>query len=168
MRPTKEEYNKVDQEWFWKERIELAEKAGNLYESVFQCDKNTWSDIWNIHQEIIKKVIPKDAKVLDAACGYGRCSVVFDPKNYLGVDFSPDFIKQAKDIYLDYKFKQADCKKLPFENKEFDWVLAMSFKKMIKHYLGESAWTPIEKELKRVGKNVLILEYTNPETYEIL
>lgn len=166
--PTKEEINKVDQLDFWKQRIQDAEKKGNLYESVFQTDKNNWYDIWAVHQKIIKQIIPADAKVLDAACGYGRCSVLFDPSLYLGVDFSPDFIKQAKDIYIDFKFKVADCRKLPFKDKEFDWVLCTSFRKMIIHYLGEEAWWPFEKELKRVGKNILILEYTDCTKYEIL
>lgn len=166
--PTKEELNKIDQISFWKERLEEANKTGLIFNSVYQTSKVNWDEIWEQHQKIIKKVIPMNATILDVGCGYGRCSILFNPANYLGIDFSPDFIKEAKDIYPDFKFKVADCLNLPFEDKEFDWVLCMSFRHMIIHYLGDDTWSKMENEIKRVAKNVLVLEYTAPLTYELL
>lgn len=152
--------NKLD---FWKERIETAIKP---HYSVYVIHEQGWKHIYEIHARIIKEVIPTGSKVLDAGCGYGRMSVLFD--NYVGTDFSPDFIELAKKNYPQKEFVQADMKALPFKDKEFDWSVCVSIKKMIIDNLGENEWGLMEKELRRVSKKVLLLEYENPEPYEVL
>lgn len=42
--------------------------------------------------------------VVDIGCGYGRLCRAFDPDKYLGLDFSPDAIKTAKEANPEYKF----------------------------------------------------------------
>lgn len=153
----------VDMLDFWKQRIETAQ-----YErySVYVCNSTQWGNIEVAHREIIKERIKPEAKVLDAACGYGRMSWHFD--NYTGVDFSPDFIERAKKKYPGKNFLVADLHHLPFEKKSFDWAIGVSIKRMIRENLGPDAWIPMEKELLRVAKRILILEYENPQEYEII
>lgn len=153
----------VDKIEFWKERIDTAVKP---HYSVYVVHEQGWKKIFDAHERIIKEVIWPSDKVLDAGCGYGRMSVLFD--NYVGVDFSPDFIKWAKEQYPSKEFIQADLKALPFKEKEFDWAICVSIKKMIEDNLGKKAWRKMRKELKRVCKKVLILEYEDPVPYEIL
>ena len=74
----------------------------------------------------------------------------------------------AKKKYPNRTFIQSDLKTLDFKDKSFDWVILISIKEMIVDNLGQEEWYAIEKELKRVGKKVLILEYTEPERYELL
>lgn len=105
-------------------------------------------------------------RVLDAGCGYGRSSVYFD--DYVGVDFSPDFIAKAKSKYPGKTFIQGNLKELPFKDKEFDWAFCISIKKMIIDNLGEEEWSKMQKELSRVAKKVLILEYEDPEPFEVI
>lgn len=50
------------------------------------------------------------AHVLDLGCGFGRMSKYFDPTLYLGVDFSNEMIKLAKEKYPNYTFEVADIR----------------------------------------------------------
>jgi len=151
---------------FWKGRLQDAEK-GYLHYSVYVANPALWAFIEKKHRETLNKYIAWDDKVLDAGCGYGRGSE-FIPGEYTGVDFSPDFILKAKQLYPGKSFIKADLAKLPFEDHLFDWAVCISIKAMIKNNLGQEVWMPMEQELKRVAKKVLILEYEDPITYEVL
>ena len=156
-------HKQVNKTQFWKERIELAKKQGKLHYSVYLANDTLWKTIYDAHKEVIEKVIPKESKVLDLGCGYGRMSPLFD--NYIGVDFSPEFIEEAKELYPDKKFLIADFKDMPFLDEEFDWGIMISIKNMIVGNLGQEEWNLIEKECKRVCKNILLLEYGEKEDY---
>lgn len=147
----------VDKISFWKERIQEAKKNNKLHYSVYIAHDRLWQKVCKTHEEIIKKEIKEGEKVLDVGCGYGRLSPMFS--NYVGVDFSPDFIQEAKSLYPDKKFIVANLKDLPFEDKEFDVGIAVSIRGMIVGNLGKPEWTKMEKELKRVCKKVLVMEY---------
>lgn len=159
--------NKVNEIKFWKTRIEAAKMTGVFNHSVYDTGTAEFQAIWRTHQKIIEKIIPKEATILDLGCGYGRACTTFSPENYTGADFSPDFIELAKRDYPNYKFVVENIKKLSFADKQFDWVLLLSIRQMIRRYQSEEEWLEYEKEIKRVGKKVLILEYTDPEIYEI-
>lgn len=156
--------NKVDDLSFWKKRIDTAAKKQF---SVYVCNDTSWKIIYDSHKKILKEKIPSDAKVLDAGCGYGRMADLFDKENYLGIDFSPDFIGLAKKEYPEYEFDVQSLQNLPYKDNEFDWAFCVSIKNMIKSY-STLDWDVMEKELKRVAKKVLILEYTSHNEYEIL
>lgn len=153
----------VDKKEFWKERIEKA-KHSREHNSVYITSDGDWNYLNNVHKEILSRF--NHLKVLDAGCGYGRWSELF--KDYVGVDFSEDFIDLAKSKYPDKTFLVADLKSLPFADNEFDMAFCVSIKEMIKGNLGGEVWEQMEKELKRVARMVLLLEYTNPEQYEVL
>jgi ubiquinone/menaquinone biosynthesis C-methylase UbiE len=155
--------NPVDQLDFWKERIERAKKEYINY-SVYLANPALWKSIGDSHKKILDKLVT--GHVLDAGCGYGRLSEWIE--DYTGTDFSPDFIELAREKYPTKTFVQADLKALPFKDKEFDWAVCVSIRHMIIGSLGEDVWQQMEKELKRVAKKILILEYTSPDTYEII
>lgn len=150
---------------FWKDRIDKAERP---YFSVYRTSEGHWKEIWEEHKKIISNNIKPDEFVLDAGCGYGRMSELFSKENYVGTDFSPDFILKAKELYPDKEFKQADLKALPFEDGYFDWAICVSIKRMVIDNLGEDEWNLMLKELKRVSNKVLVLEYEDPKPFEIL
>lgn len=149
----------VNKTSFWKERLDSSER---IQDSVYVTVDGDWNRINRAHEEVLKPYVNK--KVLDAGCGYGRWSEFFS--DYVGVDFSPDFISKAKELYPDKKFMQESLDKLPFEDKEFDMAFCVSVKGMIVANLGEEVWQSMEKELKRVAKHLIFLEYTNPQEYE--
>jgi SAM-dependent methyltransferase len=155
--------NPVGEKFYWKERIINAERLGEMYLSVFQTTKRNWSIICKLHRKICKIFVK--GKVLDVGCGYGRCSEWF--KDYTGIDFSPDFIEKAKQLYPDKKFEVKDAKETGYGDKEFDWAICVSMKGMIVREQGIEEWQKIEKELKRIALNVLLLEYNSPNEYTI-
>jgi ubiquinone/menaquinone biosynthesis C-methylase UbiE len=153
----------VDRVEFWRDRIKTAQKESF---SVYVTSEKDWNRINEAHKTILESEIRPGQRVLDAGCGYGRWAYLFD--DYVGVDFSPDFIELAQSKHPDKKFIQADLKRLPFDDESFDVAFCVSIKKMIIDNLGETAWQDMEDELRRVAKKVLILEYETPEPHEIL
>lgn len=153
---------------FWKKRLDEAlTKCKDIRYTVYFTSQDDWSRLNEVHQGIISKEIPAGSKVLDAGCGYGRLAPLFE--NYTGADFSPDLIAKAKELFPEKEFVQTDfSQKSPFKRWQFDWAVAVSFKAMIIENMGEEAWTPIQRELKRVAKKVLLLEYSNPENHEVI
>lgn len=148
---------------FWKERIETATEERY---SVYVTSPGDWSRLNEEH----KKILDKEAMglVLDAGCGYGRWAQHFDPQRYIGIDFSPDFIALAKKRFTNHLFFRCRMEEIPFPNNYFDSAFCVSIKEMIVENRGEKAWKDIERELKRVAKKVIILEYTNPDKYEVI
>jgi ubiquinone/menaquinone biosynthesis C-methylase UbiE len=153
----------IDKIEFWKERIDTAVKP---HYTVYVAHETLWKRINDVHESLFNAHIPKDAKVLDAGCGYGRWSRRFS--NYTGVDFSPDFIEWAKKEQPEKTFIQSNLKALPFKDKEFDWAFCVSIKTMVVNNLGEEEWKQMEKELLRVSNKLLILEYEDPYEFTIL
>lgn len=156
----------VDKEEYWKDRIEYADKALTPHTSVYDVGGAEWRRIARTHRDICTKHIPIDVSVLDAGCGYGRASTWFE--DYSGIDFSPDFIEKAKKNHPEKRFSLANLEKLAYADKQFDWGLCISIKGMIIRELGYEKWQNMENELRRVCSNVLILEYSKPEEYEII
>lgn len=143
---------------FWKERLDYAKKNGKIEYSVFIANPFIYKRMDKDHQEILNKEISETDKVLDAGCGYGRNRHMVKGF-YIGVDISPDLIKEAKLLHPRDTFLVADLTDLQFEDKEFDVGFCISVKAMIVGNLGQTEWDKIEKELKRVCKKVLLLEY---------
>lgn len=149
---------------FWKQR--MKEVGGRDPRCIFYyAPIDIWDEIDQAHKKIIQENV--SGKVLDAGCGIGRISEWISGK-YVGVDLMPFFIDEAKKLYPEKRFLVADLRKLPLEDKEFDWAICISIKKMMIRDLGKEKWEKMETELKRVSKKILILEYDHPEQYEIL
>ena len=58
-------------------------------------------------------------EVLDIACGYGQFAKIFKPKDYIGVDFSQEMIKLAKEKNPDYIFICQDAKTFTCEPGDY-------------------------------------------------
>jgi len=148
---------------FWKQRIK---EGGNVEQGMavgFQ-----WNVIDPIHKEYIDKYIKPTDKVLDVGCGYGRISQWFKDENYTGVDFVPEFFEEAGKRHPSKNFFLSNLDELPFEDKQFDWGLLISVKVVIRSDPnGEKIWKKVEKELKRVCKKLLILEYGDSDPKSI-
>lgn len=79
----------------------------------------------------LKRIIKKNQKILDLACGYGRFTIPLAKTGYKieGIDITPSFIKRAKQVAkknrINVKFKVGDMRKLPYKNDEFDVIICM-------------------------------------------
>ena len=110
----------------------------------------------------LTKKLPKQSKILDCACGYGRLTIPLTKKkfNVQGIDLSSCMIKAAKDFAkkenLSIDFKVGNMCKLPYKDKTFAAVICMwsSFN----HLLTEIDQLKALREMLRVtGKDGLIL-----------
>lgn len=152
----------VENKAFWTKRIKEAAKE---HFSVYITSENDWQHLNKVHADLLKMCT---GKVLDAGCGYGRSSELFGAEQYTGVDFSPDFIRIAQNKYPDKTFVEASLDKLPFADETFDWAFCVSIKRMIQDNCGDERWMTMQKEIRRVAKKLLILEYTDPHIHEIV
>ncbi len=89
------------------------------------------SPVWQGVRDTLKR-LPKDARILDVGCGTGRISqVVPQTAAYVGVDFSPELIEVAKDLFPEQHFLVADAFQLPYEDALFSVVLSIA---VVHHY----------------------------------
>jgi ubiquinone/menaquinone biosynthesis C-methylase UbiE len=153
---------------FWKDRISTALQKGKIHHSIYEIDDSLWKAIEYRHMTLINMNIQATDMVLDIGCGYGRLSRYFQSENYTGVDFSEDFLDLAKEINPSHKYIKADLKELPFEDNQFDWGIGVSIKWMVQRELGAEIWEEMEKELKRVCKNLIFLEYSDGKDHYLI
>jgi ubiquinone/menaquinone biosynthesis C-methylase UbiE len=79
----------------------------------------------------LKKLLKKDQKILDLACGYGRFTIPLAKQGYNieGLDISKNLLneakKRAKKEKLSIKFKLGDMRKLNYKNNTFDAIICM-------------------------------------------
>lgn len=66
--------------------------------------------------------IPSGGKVLDAGCGSGRDTGLFNEKGFkvTGLDISRNLLEEAKKRYKGIDFVEGDMLKLPFKDNTFD------------------------------------------------
>lgn len=68
----------------------------------------------------------KNSTLLDLCTGTGDLITIAKIENSIGVDFSENMLEEAKKKHPKYKFIQADCTELPFENNIFD-IITISY-----------------------------------------
>lgn len=143
---------------FWEDR--LKDSGDEVRLSVYRCSQDEWDRINTSHQRILSELIPPESIVLDIGCGYGRYSPMFG--SYIGIDLSDAFIAKAKKMYPGKVFMAVDITKgIPFKDKSIEWGFSVSLRKMVIREAGEEVWNQMEKEITRVCKNYVALEYTD-------
>jgi len=164
----------VEDEEFWDDRIGVAKSRGFIHHSIYEAPPQLWQAMEERHKRIIIENVDTSKPVLDVACGYGRFAKYFDSNSYTGVDFSKSFIELAEESNPDHKFVQSRIEELPFEDHQFEWGFGVSIKAMIIREMGQDSWDAMEKELRRVCKNLIFLEYSDGkgnhliEDYEVI
>jgi ubiquinone/menaquinone biosynthesis C-methylase UbiE len=149
---------------FWRERLQSAREP---HHAVFVCPKVRWDAIAANHRAILARHVRPTDRVLEAACGWGRLLDLM-PADwggwYRGVDLSPDFVAMAERKYPGKSFLVGDLRALPeIWSGLFDWAVMISLRGMVIREQGAAEWDRIERELRRVAKRLLVLEYDEGE-----
>ena len=161
----------IDNPDFWKRRLYWASATGRgTHTAIYDIDPDTWIYIQNDTNRILKNHLTSGMKLLDAGCGYGAASAYLPSGvNYVGVDISPDLIEVARIAYPDRVFVLGDIRDLSqFGDGEFDYGLCRSIRKMILDNLGAGEWDKMSRELLRVCKRVILIEYEDLPNYVVL
>lgn len=122
-----------------------------------------------LRKRIASIQLPKNARILDVACGTGSQSIAFAKKDYnvTGLDISPEMLAKArkKAIGLNgLKFINADSSDLPFSENGFD-ASCISFGL---HDMPENVSLSTLKEMARVtkpGGKIIIVEHSDKKTF---
>ena len=121
----------------------------------------------HIREGIAKEVeLPKDAKILDMACGTGSQSIAFAKRGFfvVGVDLSPDMLARTKKKIkkdMSVTFLCQDASHIPYPNSYFD----LSIISFGLHDMPEEIGIAILEEMKRVTKpngDIIIVDYDRP------
>ena len=167
------------EEAYWRSRLQSARQR---HHAIFKCPLDEWQRIEEKHREILKEKIWQSDSVLDAGCGWGRLLNLL-PENwsgeYVGVDFSPDFIELARaehplrhflvgDLRYLNKFLSVDIEHFEENGGKFDWGILISMRPMVIRNLGQEAWDQMEEQLRRICVDLLFLEYDENDGGEII
>jgi SAM-dependent methyltransferase len=86
--------------------------------------------LWKCERSILRRHLPVDGPILDLGCGAGRTTFgLYDEgyQNIIGVDFSPELIRQAR-LHSERRgqripFRVGDVCRLPFRARSFEGAL---------------------------------------------
>lgn len=161
---------------YWKGRLEHVQKVDwPKHYSIYQgCVPDVWQRIESHHRRLIATHVKPNDSILDVGCGYGRLPYMLPTTwrgQYLGIDFTPEFIEQARDNHPDLDFVLADMTRLSksFQekgvtiNKKFDWAICISIRDMFRIHISDQAWEYVEHDLKKICKKILVLEYAEDD-----
>lgn len=162
---------------YWRKRLKDARKP---HEAVFLCSEERWRKQEERHRQLLAEHVKPNDFVLDVGCGWGRLLTMMPQwwiGPYIGVDVSPDFIDKARQAHNTSKFVDSSgdaafvCGDVGqylvgYLSQSIDLAVLVSFRPMLLNHAPE-AWTVIDKELKRVCKRRLFLEYVENDKGEL-
>lgn len=111
---------------------------------------------------IALRSVPSGSYVLDIPCGTGRITELLLQKGYkvVGADVSREMLRVASKKLRSYAnlegLYQVDAEKLPFEDRQFDCLIAIRF---MGHIPGDVRLCML-KEFRRVSRSYVIADYS--------
>lgn len=125
-------YQEIASDWE-KRSLKYGTKIEGVLPKSLPTSVNNYLHEWmfKVISKVVESIDGREIKVLDLGCGYGRLSKEllnkFSHVKTLGIDISSRYV----DLYNDSlsprgKAYQADLRKLPFKNNQFDLVLVVT------------------------------------------
>ena len=131
------------------EQLVLVEKALEDFSSGKKFEA------FDIAVNLLRKIPTSQKKILEIGCSSGYYNQVFDIAGlnlkYEGCDYSAEFIKLAREIYPNVKFKVCNAKKLDYKERNFDITMLGGVLLHIKN------WQEAIKEAARVSKRYIFI-----------
>jgi SAM-dependent methyltransferase len=155
---------------FWAERVA---EVGNHKSPFLDTPQEKIDTFTELHNEWIRAyctrsdmVVGSGKDVLEICCGYGRNMMAFrDVKSYIGIDFVPELIEEAKQRASDenlyefhFDFRVMSVRDIPKEwNEKFDLVVAVAAVTSLEHEWAK-VLASLKATLKKPGQPILWLE----------
>ncbi len=104
---------------------DIKQDLQNVYDSIAKDFSKTRHIPWE-ELSVFIPYLPDGGKILDLGCGNGRLLKVIQSAGkkyeYVGVDFSDKLLEQARQLFPDEHFEQADMARLNFPENSFDVI----------------------------------------------
>lgn len=146
----------------------VIKKNARAWEDLIRSAPESYKSWLESEINYLKENVPKDASVLDVACGGGRIlEELYDiTENLIGIDHDEEAVKIAKENLKDkpnVKILLASAEKLPFENNSFDIALCIG---SLTNFGDKKI--PALREIKRVTKErgFMIISCYSDEAFE--
>lgn len=166
---------RVTTQEFWRKRIwEVVANGLELHQVIYRTDIGNWNKIQKATAKLLKDVLPPSCNVLDAGCGYGALYEVlhavphFSGVQYTGLDLSEDLVGIAKLRYPDAVFEQCRLEDAMYPDNHFDFTVFRSVEGMLHDNGYSAAWSMAFDNVKRMSKNVILIEYGAVDNATIL
>lgn len=168
---------------FWRGRILTALATGKeLHTIIYDTDYGNWQEIQSHTRSKFADLLVGGERILDAGCGYGALfeTVPRIPRRsrrsrrsaraveYMGVDISQDLIDLGRIRNPAADLQVGDLRSLSFSDQSFTYAVCRSIRGMIIDNLGLDEWQLIVKELLRVAKQLILIEYNDPGKWRIV
>lgn len=106
---------------------------------------------------ILRKIKPKDKKILDVGCGFGalieEVMLIYPRNEFIGVDINKQIVSEAKKRVKKADFKVRDLENLKFKSNSFDVVFCTD---TLEHaYNFEKAIKELSRVLKKDGHLII-------------
>jgi ubiquinone/menaquinone biosynthesis C-methylase UbiE len=127
---------------------------------IFNLVRRVLENDFVVEKRVIRAQLldrPGPRHVLDVGCGTGYFATQFDPRLYVGIDYSARFVTHALHAHPGYRFCREDARRLSFPAGTFDDVLVLG----ILHHLSDPDAAQVMTELHRVlrlGGRALVME----------
>jgi SAM-dependent methyltransferase len=114
--------------WFGKDNPEYKsfQKTRIFHWDKIAEEADKWNNCGSYYhkrlREVVSFVVPPGQRVIEIGCGKGDLLAAVQPSYGVGVDFSAQMLKKAKELYPDLHFIEADAHELELEDK-FDFVI---------------------------------------------
>jgi SAM-dependent methyltransferase len=156
--------NKIENEYYWLERMIQARITGNDHQTIFHTDIKTWNHIQETQRCILQRLIPNEATVIDVGCGAGFLLECMPPGvTYFGIDLNPYLIEWARRKYESKEnasFEIMDAKDITaVETGKYDWSVSRSVVGCCGKFAGYDVAAAIRNETIRVAKHSVFLGY---------
>lgn len=164
--------SKVENQYYWLERIIEARVSGNPHQAIFHTDKKTWDKIQTVQSRILAQLIPPTAKIVDVGCGAGfLLECLPRTVTYLGLDLNPYLIEWGRrkyEKYVNASFEVVDAKDLSqYGDGQFDWAISRSVIGCCGKFSGYDVAEQIFMETNRIAKQAIFLGYDPPDQYTL-
>lgn len=138
--------------------MDIIQHNKKVYNRIAKHFSDTRSWIWDDFVPL-KQYVKEGDRVLDLACGNGRLYLLLKDLSisYLGVDYSEELLKQAREKFPELEFKYGEMTDIPVEGREFDVVFCLAaFHHLPDSTTRQKALREMRRVLKPGGRLVMI------------
>ena len=158
---------------FWAQRIkESLDNGGTIRDAICTSGAAYWDRINAATAKVLDPHIKRGDVILDIACGCGdlvECLPVKDV-TYLGIDFVPEFIEEARRRFPREMFITCDLFRLhEFTSNGYDLVIGRGVVDDVVYGKGEWEEKGILPELKRIARRkVILMSFVDPSVHTVI